>query len=209
MKQFLVSNPGVAAVVINDLGAISIAAAASNIDLVKSFNTEHLRDSADLRQAIVDGKLTGILQPDNYAVNSGATFDNCFNDLNQSQVETLMGLAGQEASHDVGTNKASLDQDLPRVGGSPTNLSPFIMAFAAKLSALIISSKKNQNATYTIAILKNDVEVATQTITAGTGGTYTPVNITVALNDNIRYRVKTIATEVNNLEVVATWKQII
>lgn len=143
-------------------------------------------------------------------------FDSLFAEFNQADVEvlktdvqTVKDVAGKEIQHSVGVNsKISLAQDLPRIGGSPTNETPFEMPFNAKLAELEITSKKNDNRTYTIAVLKNDVELHPQTITAGTGGTFTP-NVTANATDKIRYRVQAVTDEVSMLQVQAKWKQFI
>jgi hypothetical protein len=208
MKQLLVSNSSGNAVVIADLGAISIPDSTVDLELNKDFSFEQLRDSTDLRAAVVAGSLTAKLQPDNYTIDNDITFDKAMSDFVGASVEKISAVAGRIDTHSVGTRKATLDQDLMRTGGSTTNESAFILPFNATLDSISLASKAGENRNYSVAVIKNDVELYVKTITAGNGGVFYPTAIVASAGDKIRYRVKSVSPDVNKLEVTANWKEI-
>lgn len=86
MATFLLTTTGTASpVVFSDLGNRSFTHPTVAFDLTEEYTIEELRDSEDLRAAVVAGEITATL--DGEAINSGATFDSLMEDFKAAQVD--------------------------------------------------------------------------------------------------------------------------
>ena len=85
-KQFLISTTGAGTVVIDDLGARGFLHPTVSLDLTQEYTLEEIRDSADLRAAIIAGDLTAVF--DTAAITDATTFDNHLIDFDRVQTIT-------------------------------------------------------------------------------------------------------------------------
>ena len=97
-KTFLISTVAAGTVVIDDLGARGFLHPTVNLDLTEEYTLEEIRDSADLKVAIVAGDLIGDF--DGAAITDAATFDNYLVDFDRVQTITNTG--------DIATNAAAI-----------------------------------------------------------------------------------------------------
>jgi hypothetical protein len=97
-KTFLISTVAAGTVVIDDLGARGFLHPTTNFDLTSEYTLEEIRDSEDLKAAIVAGDLTGDF--DGAAITDATTFDNYLIDFDRVQTITNTG--------DISTNAAAI-----------------------------------------------------------------------------------------------------
>lgn len=208
-KNFTVSNDSGGPVVINDLGAISIADETTDLNLFPdNYSLEMLRDSADLRAAIEAGTITAKLG--NANLTSGLLFDTYMFDYLQEEIDDIEG--EKTITHIVGSSRATISQDLERTKeGTTTAETPYDAPFSpvSYLREAIISSKKNDNETYDIKVLIEDVVVKTFSVTNSTGVIERDITgISADSGEKIRYCIEqngATAFDVRKLECEFIW----
>lgn len=215
MASFLVSTTG-ADVTLEDLGNRILVDPLASYDLSAEYSLEEIRDSEDLRDAIIAGDLTATI--DGVAVNSAALFDQFVEDFqNASSVrytpteatdwdvtpddagQALDELAQRINDYEDMPRKSFTysagddgsingDRDLQRTGMSRTNKSPFVVPIDGEIWGISLSSEKGVNVTFDVQILVNDVAVHTESVVAGYKAFNSAVSEAVSAGDEIRVR---------------------
>lgn len=191
-KTFLVTT--VSTTTLTDLGGRVLTHPIVGLDLALEYTFEELRDSADLRAAIEAGTITATF--DGVSITTGALFDEYLVDFDHVQVKqntddiAALDITGKITwCYSFGENgNINGDRYLKTVGGSFSNVSPYIVPLACNITAVSVKSEDGTNISYNIVVEDDGATAHTEAVTTADSSFTSGLSIAVAAGSEIRVK---------------------
>ncbi len=170
-KTFLISTVAAGTFTINDLGARSFTHPIVDFDLALEYTLDELQESIDLRSAIEAGDFTAKFD-DTVVITSAALFDEYMVDFDHKQVKqnqddiANIDVTGKKTwAYSFGEDgNLNGDRYLKTVGGSFSNISPYIVPVACSLYGVSVKSKDGSAISYNIVVEDDGVAAHTESV---------------------------------------------